>query len=225
MAGTRRDFIGRLAAGASLAAGGIGLPGRLEAQEPLRPVSDKFDMTWTGRIQGRFRAVFDSPKAEEGGEIFRAAIWKDQVKETYGVGDSDVTSVLVIRHAGIPLAMNSEFWARHKIGKSRKLKDPETGKPYTRNPIESFAGEKNVPPMIAGASLEAFLQRGGIVLACNFAFGFMVGLERGLKGEDPKEARTRTLKYLIPGIILQPSGFFALLEAQRAGAHLFAAGE
>jgi len=29
--------------------------------------------TWTGRVRGRFRGVFDSPKIDEGGQIFRAA--------------------------------------------------------------------------------------------------------------------------------------------------------
>lgn len=226
MAGNRRDFLGRLAAGAAIAAGGIGAgASRAEAQDPAKAVGDKFDMSWTDRVQGRFRGVFDSPKVADGGEIFRAAIWRDQVLETYGVKDDDVTDILVIRHAAIPLIMDDEFWARHKLGKANKMRDPATRKHYQKNPIRSWEGQKDVSPMMAGAALEPFMKRGGIVLACNFAFGFMVALERALDQENAKEARARAQKHIVPGIILQPSGFFGLLEAQRAGCHLFAAGE
>jgi len=63
------------------------------------------------------------------------------------------------------------------------------------------------------------------VLACNFAFGLMVHLESEIDKEHAKEARERAISYLLPGVILQPSGFFGLLEAQRAGCQLFTAGE
>jgi len=157
MAGDRRTFLGRLATGAAVAAGAVGLDAKqLAAETRIRPVSDKWDMSWVDRVNGKFRAVFDSPKIDDGGEIWRAATWRSQIIDVYGVKDADVNPVLVIRHAAIPLVMNDAFWARHKVGK--------------------------------------------------------------------KEARTRALSYMLPGVILQPSGFFGLLEAQRAGCQLFTAG-
>ena len=226
MANSRRDFLGRIAAGAALVGGAGVSPGPLAAEPGPRPVSDKWDMSWIDRITGRFRGVFDSPKIEDGGEIFRAAIWQSQVTEVYGVKDAEVNSVLVIRHGGIPLAMDDAFWERHQIGKKRKMKDPWTGKTATANPIRSYQGKAEVPPDMASTSLEGYMAKGGIVLACNFAFGMMVHLESELtKEKDRAAVRTRVLSNLVPGIILQPSGFFALLEAQRAGCHLFAAGE
>lgn len=226
MSANRRDFLGRLAAGASLAAAGVGLdPRRLRAEPGPRPVSDKFDMTWRDRVRGQFRAAFDSPKADEGGEIWRAAIWRNQIAEVYGVNDDEITPVLVIRHAGIPLVMDDAFWARHNIGKKRKIKDPFTGKTARANPISSFQGKPNVSADMMDTALDGFIRRGGLVLACNFAFGLMVHLESQADKEHAKEARARALTHLVPGVVLQPSGFFALLEAQRAGCHLFAAGE
>lgn len=227
MSANRRDFLGRLAAGAALAAGGLGAyPARLTAASGPRPVSDKWDMGWLDRLTGKFRGVFDSPKLENGGELWRAATWRSQIGEVYGVEDEEVQAVLVIRHAAIPLAMNDEFWARHQIGKKRKVKDTWNGKTSVTNPIGSFAARDDVPDAYKDTALDGFMKRGGIVLACNFAFGQMVYLETQLtKGKDRAAVRSRVLANLIPGIILQPSGFFALLEAQRAGCHLFAAGE
>ncbi|HEU5219679.1 MAG TPA: twin-arginine translocation signal domain-containing protein [Gemmatimonadales bacterium] len=225
MAGGRRNFLGRLATGAAAAAAGLGVVTRPLDAEPLpRPVSDKWDMSWVDRITGKFRGVFDSPKIEDGGEIWRAATWRNQIIEVYGVKDADVNAVLVIRHAGIPLVMNDAFWARHHIGKKRKVKDPLTGKTAETNPIGNFEGRK-VPDWLVDASIARFIQRGGIVLACNFAFAMMVHLEAEADKEHAKEARERAVNYLMPGVILQPSGFFGLLEAQRAGCQLFTAGE
>ena len=226
MPGDRRNFLGRLATGAAVAAGAIGLdPKHLSAEAPVRPVSDKWDMSWIDRVNGKFRAVFDSPKIQDGGELWRAAVWRNQIIDVYGVKDPEVNPVLVIRHAGIPLVMNDAFWARHKIGKKRKVKDPITGKNAEMNPIGGMEGRKDIPAWMADSSIPKFIARGGIVLGCNFAFGMLVQLETEADKEHPKEARDRALSYLIPGVILQPSGFFALLEAQRAGCPLFTAGE
>ena len=226
MTGDRRSFLGRLATGAAAAAGALGVDASpLEAEAPVRPVSDKWDLSWVDRVNGKFRAAFDSPKLEDGGEIWRAATWRNQIIEVYGVKDADVNPLLVIRHSGIPLIMNDAFWARHNIGKKRKVKDPVTGKAAEGNPIGNFEGRKDMPASMADASIARFIQRGGIVLACNFAFEVLVQLEAEADKAHEKEARERALTYLLPGVILQPSGFFALLEAQRAGCHLFAAGE
>jgi hypothetical protein len=225
MATGRREFLSRLATGAAIAAGaGMADPRRLGAETPPRPASDKFDFTWQERVKGKFRAVFDSPKTADGGEVWRAASWRDQVEESYGTRDDEVTSILVIRHEGIPLVMDDVFWDRHKLGRKHKLKDPWTGKYSPGNPMRSFEGKPNVQPAMLGMSLEGFQKRGGIILACNFAFGMMVGLEAEADRDHAAEARARALEHLLPGIILQPSGFFALLEAQRMGCHLFAGG-
>jgi hypothetical protein len=61
------------------------------------------------------------------------------------------------------------------------------------------------------------------VLACNYAFGFMVQKEAQKLGVSSRDARQATLEFLVPGVILQPSGFFAAIEAQRAGCHFFLA--
>jgi hypothetical protein len=49
----------------------------------------------------------------------------------------------------------------------------------------------------------------------------MVALESAIQSGSRDEARQRTLAHLIPGVILQPSGFFGALEAQRAGCSFF----
>jgi hypothetical protein len=230
MSQDRREFLGSL-----LAAGLVvdaKTEGRKDGKEPPPEPSvvpsfrrSVWDMSWTARLSGPYRAVFDSPKPENGGELWRAASWKGQVSEVYGAKPEEVNAVVVIRHGAIPLVMDDEFWRRHEIGKQGKLTDPMTGKRADGNPILSYEGRKDIPADMAGGSLTEFLKRGGMVLACNFAFGAMVHYEAEADKEHAKDARERALAHLVPGVILQPSGFFALLEAQRAGCHLFTAGE
>lgn len=235
----RRDFLSRLAVGAAVAAGGLSVGATSLDATPAHAVSARsdlptaFDMSWLDRVRGRYRAVFDSPKIADGGEMFRAAIWRDQIAEAYGAKDDDITAILVFRHTSIPLVMDDEFWMRYQLGKKNKYRDYKTKKFYEKNPIRSNDGETEADPMMASANMETFVKRGGIVLGCNFAFGEMVNLELEADKEHKKdhskevrdEARKRALAHLLPGVILQPSGFFAVLEAQRAGCQVFTAGE
>ncbi|MGH7655446.1 MAG: hypothetical protein ACREN6_12365 [Gemmatimonadaceae bacterium] len=62
-----------------------------------------------------------------------------------------------------------------------------------------------------------FVEDGGTVLACNLAFGDVVDRFRKEEKLDETAARERAVAHVIPGVILQPSGVFAVLRAQEAG--------
>ncbi len=212
----RRKFLGALGVGALAAASAAPLAAERSPRLP-KPVSDKYDMSWVDRIRGKHRAVFDSPGFSDGGAVFRAALWRDQLAEMYGIERTDSTPVVVVRHEGIPLAMNSAFWERFEIGKELEVKDSKK-KWLTVNPVEKAEPDAKGP--WANYNITSLLASGGIVLACDLAFGQMV---YKVRSEDKKvkrtskEAREIALGFLIPGIILQPSGFFAVLRAQEEG--------
>ena len=218
MSTPRRDFLGWLGASTVLAAAGSPLRAtpRPAAPAPTPPVSSDWDMSWVDRLHGKHKAVFDSPAVSEGAALFRAVMWRNQYKEVYGADPADFSAVIVIRHEGIPLAMNDAYWEKYRIGKEVKLKDEKTKKWTTINPIR--VTPPDTPPRWADFSLERFMAQGGTVLACNLAFGEVVARvrkEEKLKTRD--EAVARAKEMLIPGIILQPSGVFAALRAQEAG--------
>jgi hypothetical protein len=214
----RRRFLGQVAGVAAIAAGGLALsPAELAASELPAPVTDKWDVAWADRLTGRARGVFDSPAIEEGGALFRAIMWMNQNKEVYGLKDEEMNAVLVIRHAAIPMVATDEFWERYKIGKKRKVTDWSVNKPAQRNPFIEHPSPDGKPSPGGAYSLGAFMKRGGIVLACNLAFGqivYDVGKEEKLQGPA---ARARALTYLLPGVILQPSGVFGAMRAQASG--------
>ena len=104
-----------------------------------KPVDDKWDVSWTDRLTGKFKAMFDSPSVSEGAALFRACIWRDQHKAVYGTSRNDANAVLVLRHKAIDLVMNDAYWTRFEIGKELKLKDAKNKKWTKINPIRVAA--------------------------------------------------------------------------------------
>jgi hypothetical protein len=220
----RRSFLRGLAA---LTAGGASLGTRL-LQGQGRATSEQWDVSWRDRLTGKFRAVFDSPDFNGGDAVWRAATWKSEVAEVFGPSPDDMQAVVVIRHKAISMIMDDEFWAAHELGKKYSINDPATKAPSLRNTFRVAAsgggnGPQNAAPGRASSgAIDDFLKAGGIVLACGLAFQRMVSLERETDPAASRdEQRARAVRHVIPGVILQPSGFFAVLEAQRAGCGFF----
>jgi hypothetical protein len=220
MSTDRRNFLGSIAA---LGAGGIVLPSALGAAAPEPVQGTTWDMSWRDRIKGDFRAVFDSPEINEGVGLWRAADWKRTVRQVYGDAAQDISAVLVIRHSAIPMIMNHAFWDRHGIGEEEKIKAPRSEEFVSWNPWLTRADAAAGGGGRGMATLDGFVADGGIILACNYAFGFMVSKEAEKAGVQSREARPATLEFVIPGVILQPNGFFAAIEAQRSGCGFFLA--
>jgi hypothetical protein len=214
----RRDFFGCLG-GASLfalgAAPAVPRPGAARAAQHPTPVDEKFDVSWADRLTQRFRAVFDSPEISEGAALYRAMIWCDEYRSVYGTARSEMSPVLVMRHSAIHLAMNDTYWKRFKIGKAVKLKTFEGKKWAEVNPIR--VTPPDAPPEFAKYNLENFLAEGGVVLACGVAFADVVAKFKSESKLDDVAARKIAVDHLIPGVVLQPSGVFAVLRAQEAG--------
>jgi hypothetical protein len=65
--------------------------GLLFATQSSQPRADT-----RARIQGKFRAVFDSPEISEGAALFRAMAWCDEYESVYGTPRSEMSPVLVV---------------------------------------------------------------------------------------------------------------------------------
>ena len=206
----RRAFLGTVGVGA--------LAASLETQAAAAPAaaSGKWDVSWTDRLTRKHRAVFDSLKFANGAGLFRAVIWKRENKEVYGTAPEDMNAVLVVRSEAIWLAMNDVFWKTYNVGEAQEFKAKEPGKFRTTNPVASTP--PNTPPELADMNIPKFLAGGDIVLACHRAFGEVVDLVKKVdKLATDEEAETKAMTFVLPGVILQPSGVFATLRAQESG--------
>ena len=176
-----------------------------------------WDTSWTQRITGKHRAVFDAPELEGGSGVYRAAMWAGHYKSVLKLQDSDLSPVLVIRHAAIPLAMTHEFWEEYDVAKQNKIMHPMTGRKTTRNPVLMNAEVDGLSPGFARLALDKQIAAGTTVLACNLALARMISLVSGKHKVSAEEARKKALEGLVPGVILQPSGIFAVQMAQESG--------
>jgi hypothetical protein len=230
MSTDRRDFLGILLA-AGVAPMVVGkTQGRKDARSeppavaPSRPSASPWDVSWADKLTGKHKAVFDNVEVSMGLGLLRAQLWLKDYAEVYNAQPADMSGVVVLRHGAIWAIMNDEFWKMHKIGEVTKINDPTTKAPVTRNP---FIGPNviGLPPALADDLLKKCLTT-MTVLACNVAFSLYVveKVKADTKMDDAK-AREHALTYVIPGVILQPSGVFATLRAQEAGCHYVLATE
>src|SRR4051812_23536489 len=171
---SRRDFLASAASAGLFAAMPIDRALKPHGGERVSSghaplAADDTDLSWVSRLRGKSRAVFDSPQVSEGGALFRAALWRQQINKAFGTPIEDVTPVVVFRHEAIPLVMNDEYWSHLGTGKDLKWKDEKTGKWTKINPIGGNAPD--VPAAFKDYNVPGFIKNGGIVLACGLAFG------------------------------------------------------
>lgn len=207
----RRIFLGTV--GTAALAASVDAPAAASAPAAA---GNAWDVSWTERVNGKHRAVFDSPEFSNGAGLARALVWKRQYKEVYGTAPEDMSAVLVLRAAGIWLVMNDAFWKRYDVGAKQDFKDGDAGQFLTANPIASAPA--SAKPGSADKTIPSFVASGNIVLACHLAFGAVVNLVKSVdKLATSDEAESRAMGFVLPGVIMQPSGVFAALRAQEAG--------
>ncbi len=235
---SRRSFLDRIAVG-TIALGGASLgvasvPGALGAAVPASRRNDvashpeitaraqaAWDVRWPARLTGKVRTVFDVPEVESGYGVWRASIWALQYQGALGTAPADMSTALVLRHNAIVLAMKQEFWDKYGIGKLKGVTHPATLEPTDRNPALLASSRGEVPADYDAFALDKFMARGGVVLACDLALRDCVGLIQREDGVSADEARRRAIALLVPGVILQPSGVFAVILAQQAAGSIY----
>jgi hypothetical protein len=218
MSTPRRDFIGWL--GATALAGSapamlVGAPAPIRRLEAAGlPSSNDWDMGWVGRLRGSQKLLFDAPDLAEGDPILRAHLIARQYAEVLGVPVAAQSRVLVFRHLGIHFAMNDAYWARFDIGSETGFLDAN-GDGVRVNPIRAARNE--VPGPFRPLTLEAYQRSGGEVLACHLALQHYVAPRYAATGMSDEAALEAASADVLPGIVMQPSGVFAVAVAQQAG--------
>ena len=212
----RRRFITNLIGGtAALAAGTVGARG-LFAQgsgfPTYQPPQGGWDMSWVDKVEkAKHRLVIDSPEVGDGLALTNAQTVLAGYADVYKTTDADMALVVVIRHKAIQMILNDGIWARWKIGEQLNVKDG--GEPAVRNTFAK-GGERG-----GGSSLEALIQRGVTVLACNLALMRSAGQFATAMNMPVDEARKLFIDSVVPGVVRQTNGVFAVTRAQEAGAH------
>jgi hypothetical protein len=215
---SRRNFLSSTAANAAAFAvlpGAVlsSLPGNLAEGS----TADEWNLSWPSRLTGKHKAVFDCSEPEMGYGVWRAASWARQTMDVLKASWTQVSPAIILPHNAIILAMSQPFWDKYDIGTKKGVMHPLTLEPTKKNP--ALLDEKDgLPEPFSNAGLRKQLDRGVIVLACNLALQDCIDLIKNTHKVAEDVARKQAIGYLVPGVILQPSGVFAAVLAQQAGA-------
>lgn len=215
----RRDFLA-LAAGTAMAGLGTLLPGQpAQAAEPV-PGAASGVAQWLDSIPGKYRQVVDWPEESHGMGLAYTYAFLRSAPAGWGVPESDIGAVLVIRHNAIPMALNDSVWAKYKLGMAFEITDPTTSAAAVRNPYYSAPIPLPFPEM----ALSALIARGVRVAACGLAIEFRSGRIAEKMGLDPEVVKQEWLAAVHPGITVMPSGVFACHAASTRGCTYLYAG-
>ena len=181
-----------------------------------QPPAQAWDTSWTARVTGQHKAMFDIPEIEGGVGVMRAGSWLRAYEEVLKVKRDAITQVIVLRHNAIPLVMTNAFWAAYPAGKEMKVRGGAEGEWATANPVLGGGGGGG-GGRSAPVPLDALIAGGSIVLGCGVAFAMVTRLVARQDGLSPEAAAEKARRMILPGVIMQPSGIFAGTLAQHHG--------
>jgi intracellular sulfur oxidation DsrE/DsrF family protein len=210
----RRGFLGRLAAVAAAAGLGGVTPSRLAAEEAPHDRSlDAALDAWFGRIKGKHKMIFDAPEPNSG----MVAIWPRVYLNTMAATwPGEATAVVILRHAGLALALGDPVWAKYGIGEMFAIKDGDA--PAKRNVYATITG---LP--IPGLGIAELLKSGVLVGACDVALTIYSAGAAKKMGLDPETVKKEWVAGLLPGVQVVPSGVLGVARSQELGcAYCFA---
>jgi hypothetical protein len=188
-----------------------------------QPPAPSFDTSWTSRLTGKYKAVFDVPEIHGGSGVWRAGLWRNHYTDVLKSQPADLSSVIVIRHLAIPLIMSHEFWDTYDLAKANKVRHPMTEKKTRRNPVLMTVADDALPEMFGKLTLPEQMARGSVVLACGMAFAGMTSLVMKREKLSMADARAKAMSMVVPGVIMQPNGIFGVTLAQHHGCVFVAA--
>ena len=210
----RRGFVKTVAAGAAaLIAGKAAIAGAESSRriDSNSPASDE----WVKRIHGKHRQVVDITLPNSGFAPVFALNFIDSYK-SMGVPESELTSVLSYRHFAMPLLLNDSVWAKYPIAEIIGVTDPKTGAPAKRNIFRDsilLHPGLTYEQILAGQATKATI----IVTACGVALNALSGMTAGKIGANAAAVKADWIAGLIPGVVLVPSGVYAISRAQESG--------
>jgi intracellular sulfur oxidation DsrE/DsrF family protein len=218
----RREFLGRLAAGA-VALGLSGAVPRALAAEHLTAADLKPDDKWLSSLKGKHRQFFDMPKHDNGMGLIHVRNYLNTMRDTYGVKHPDVTAVAGLYGMSTPLAFNDAMWQKYGLANPIKVMDaskaPATVNVFAKAPAGAASLSVSGAPIAipADSSISSLQERGAVFILCNNAFNVWMGLLGGGDAAKAAELRKDFESNMLPGIFLVPAMVVAVNQAQTHG--------
>lgn len=215
----RRDFLKQVATGAAaLSLTMLAPPLSLQAS-PLHEDSGDDADAWFNKLNGKkHKIVFDVIKPDD---VFPFAWPKVYLltNNATGTPEKDNGVVVVLRHKGIPYAMENRLWEKYKFGEFFKIDDDKTKAPSIRNMFwQPKPGDFKMPGIGEVAIGINELQASGVMFCvCDMAVTVLSAVVAQSMNMDAAVVKKDWLSGILPEIQIVPSGVWAVGRAQEHG--------
>jgi intracellular sulfur oxidation DsrE/DsrF family protein len=201
------------------AAGAIGFAGAAAAEEsgagrfmPTRHPEDD----WMDQIPGKHRMVFDTASTHGAGEaLFFARNLLMASGTGYGLKDSDVAVIIVLRHQSTSFGYGDALWAKYGsiFAKRTELMDPKTNQAPTVN----LFNRDDSSGVNRGVSVPSLAARGVHFAICRQATGNLANQVAQATGQKADDVVKEIVANIAPNGHMVPAGIVALNHAQERG--------
>lgn len=220
---TRRQFIGKLALGATAATAGLSMfSNPANAMKSFdKKILNGADEWLKSNLKGSHKVAIDGSAPHDALPLIWTWVYYYSNNET-NVSDKDMTALCVLRHSAIPFAFEDRLWDKYNLGEFFGIKDNTTKSPSKRNPYYEPKEGDFPSPFIDGT--KKMQERGAIYAVCGMAIMVYSGHVAKQLGADAEEVKKDWMSGILPGIQVVPSGVWALTRAQEYGSTYIYAG-
>jgi intracellular sulfur oxidation DsrE/DsrF family protein len=199
----------------------VGGPRAASAQSPInsrwQPERHEKD-DWLDQLPGRHRMVFDTTKPDGLGEAIAFASNFMRVNRTdYGLQNSDLAVVVVVRSRSTPFAYNDAMWAKYGIpmGQRANFTDPKTKQAPKTNLYNATDYGAQLPNR--GTTLDSLLKQGVQLAVCSVATRGFAGAIAEATGGNTDSIFNELTANLLSNSRMVPAGIVAVNRAQERG--------
>jgi len=214
----RRLFLARVGAGVGVmgaivvSSPGVGAQVAADAQwRPARHTQDD----WFDKIPGMHRFVFDSTTADGMALALRFANnYFTANQDGYGLKESDLAVVIVVRHKSAPFGYNDAMWAKYgkQLSEHAEFTDPKTKEPPKVN-VYARAGDASGQT----GQMNALIKKGVHFAVCQMSTRAIAGKITQATGVETDSVFKEIAANLIGNGRLVPAGIVAVNRAQERG--------
>jgi len=195
----RRRF---LAAVTGIAGVGAGLGAVAGAQAPRgAAASTDWDLGWLDQLKGKHKQLYDVGNTDIAADtpLRMPMNYLDAFRDLYHLEPPEANVVVGIQRVAFPMNASDAIWEKYQLGERWNIKDPQTGKPATRN---IFLGQTSGG---GGAFVRPLQARGAIFWQCNIALQAVTGQLARQTGKSAPDVRAELVAGLNPGVKLVPA--------------------
>jgi intracellular sulfur oxidation DsrE/DsrF family protein len=221
----RRSFIyritGGLAAFAGVMAGGAATTfAPKAAAASFQPELHEKD-DWMDKIPGKHRVVFDTTTPDVLGDALAFANnYFRTNKNDYGIQNSDLAVIIIMRHRATGFAYSDAMWAKYGTYMSKRamFTDPKTNEAPKIN-LFNVAGDYNPPLANRGNTVDSLLKLGVHLGVCSTATrGMATAIAEGTGAKADDIAKELVANLYNPTVShMVPAGIVAVTRAQERG--------